>query len=139
MHVTEAKRCADWPKWHEAIKLELKTLIEAGTWEIIPRPANHNVIGSKWVLRIKKKSGRVIDKYKAQFVSKGFTQAEGVDYFETFAPVAKLASLRTILAIAAQNDWEIKVFDFHGAFLNGEFNDNEEIYMEQPPDPEFVD
>ncbi len=55
----EAKRHADWPKWHEAIKLKPKTLIEA---EIVPRPANHNVIGSKWVLRIKKKSGGVINK-----------------------------------------------------------------------------
>ncbi len=69
----EAKRYADWSKWHEAIKLEPKTLIEAGTWEIVPQLANHNVIGSKWVLRIKKKSGGVIDKYKAQFVGKGFT------------------------------------------------------------------
>jgi hypothetical protein len=80
-----------------------------------------------------------IDKYKARLVAQGFPQVEGVDYFVTFAPVAKMSALRTILAIAARNDWDINVFDFHGAFLNGEFDDEEEIYMEQPPDFEFAD
>ncbi len=106
------------------------TLTQAGTWEIVPRPTDRNVIGSKWVLRIKKKARGIIDKYKARLVVQGFTQVEGVDYFVTFAPVAKLVSLRIILAIAARNDWDINVFDFHGAFLNGEFDDEEELYME---------
>ncbi len=135
----EAKQRADWPSWRKAIEEELRTLTQAGTWEIVPRPTDRNVIGSKWVLRIKKKAGGVIDKYKARLVAQGFTQVEGVDYFVTFVPVAKLASLRIILAIAARNDWDINVFDFHGAFLNGEFDDEEELYMEQPPDFEFAD
>ncbi len=74
-----------------------------------------------------------------QLVAQGFTQVEGVDYFVTFAPVAKLVSLRIILAIAAQNNWDINMFDFHGTFLNGEFEDDEELYMKQPPDFELVD
>jgi hypothetical protein len=72
----------------------------------------------------------LIDKYKARLVAQGFTQVEGVDYFVTFAPVAKMFALRTILAIAARNDWDsdINGFDFHSAFLNGEFDGEKEIY-----------
>lgn len=125
-------------RWKEAIDAEIRTLIKADTWELVPRPADANVIGSKFVLRIKLKAGGAIDKFKARLVAQGFTQVEGVDYFLTFAPVAKLASLRIILAIAARNDWDVQVFDFHAAFLNGEFDDNEELYMEQPPDHEFA-
>ena len=135
----EAKRRADWPKWEEAIKVELATLKAAGTWTVVKRPENTNVVDSKWVFRIKKNSAGEIDKYKARLVARGFTQIHGVDYYETFAPVAKLASVRTILAIAARNDWEIDVFDFHGAYLNGELNEREDVYMEQPPDYETAD
>ena len=74
-----------------------------------------------------------IDKYKACLVAHGFTQVYGVDYYETYAPIACLASLRLILALAARHDWEIEVFDFHSAFLNGKLDDNEVIYMELPP------
>ena len=74
--------------------------------------------------RLKKDSEGEIEKHKARVVAKGFNQKEGVDYHETFAPV---------LAIAARNGWKIDTFDFHSAFLNGEFGENEEIYMEQPP------
>jgi hypothetical protein len=72
-------------------------------------------------------------------VARGFTQIHGVDYYETFASVAKLASVRTILAIAARNDWEIDVFDFHGAYLNGKLDEGEDVYMEQPPEYETAD
>jgi len=70
-----------------------------------------------------------IDKYKVRLVARGFTQIYGVDYFDTFSPVAKLASLRTILAIAARFDWEIESFDFNGAYLNGELGEDEEIHI----------
>jgi len=74
-----------------------------------------------------------IDKYKAQLVAWGFMQRHGVDYFMTFSPVAKLASFCTILAIAACYNWDIKSFNFNGAYLNGELDNNEEIYMQSPP------
>ena len=83
--------------------------------------------------RLKKDSEGEIEKHKARVVAKGFNHKEGVDYHETFAPVARLASIRTVLAIAARNGWKIDTFDFHSAFLNGEFGENEEIYMEQQP------
>ena len=81
---------------------------------------------------MKKNSDGQIEKYKARLVAKGFAQVEGIDYFETFALVAKLASIQSILAIASRNDWPINMFDFHSAFLNGELGDDEEVFMEQP-------
>jgi hypothetical protein len=66
-------------------------------------------------------------------VAHGFTQIFGMDYYETFSPVAKLASFRTILALAACFDWDINSFDFNGAYLNGELDEDEEIYMQAPP------
>ncbi len=95
--------------WKRAKEEEIWTLLEAGTWERVPQPSDQNVIASKWVLQIKMKAGGIINKYKAQLVAQGFMQFEGVDYFVTFAPVAKFASLQIILAIAARNNWEIRI------------------------------
>jgi transposase InsO family protein len=135
----EARKRSDWPQWKAAIKVELANLKEAGTWEVVERPQNINVVDSKWVFRMKKDAKGNVIKWKARLVARGFTQIYGVDYFETFAPVARLASIRTILAIAARNDWEIDMFDFHSAYLNGILDDGEDIYMEQPPHYETVD
>jgi hypothetical protein len=91
------------------------------------------------VFRIKKDAAGKIERYKAWLVAKGFTQVYGVDYYDTWAPVAKLASIQTILAIAARNDWDIEMFDFHSAFLNGYMDSDEEVFMEQPPNYEDSD
>jgi len=133
----EAKTRSDWPQWQDAIQVELDNLKAAGTWEIVERLRDTNVVDSKWVFRVKKDADGNISKWKARLVARGFTQVYGVDYFETFAPVAKLASIRTILAIAARNNWDISMFDFHSAYLNGELD--EDIYMEQPPYYETAD
>jgi hypothetical protein len=135
----EAKTRSDWPEWRNATEIEYQTLLEAGTWQLVERPTEHNVVDCKWVLRRKLKSDGTTEKYKARLTAKGFTQVANVDYFETFAPVAKLGSIRSILAIAARNAWPIHQFDFHGAFLNGTLDDDEVIYMEQPPDFEVAD
>jgi hypothetical protein len=135
----EARNRSDWPQWKAAIEVELENLQVAGTWDVVERPASTNVVDSKWVFRIKKNADGSIDKYKARLVARGFTQVYGVDYYETFAPVAKLASIRSILAIAARNDWPIDMFDFHSAFLNGELDVDEDIYMEQPPNHAAAD
>jgi hypothetical protein len=129
----EAQSCSDWPKWQEAMDREIATLEEAGTWNTVPRPAGKNIVGSKWVFRIKRKADSNIKKYKARLVARRFTQKFGVDYFDTFSPVAWLASFRTILAFAARNDWNINTFDFNGVYLNGELSAEEDIYMQAPP------
>ena len=112
---------------------ELATLKKVGTWYDVPRPPDNNIVGSKWVFRVKRKADRSVDKYKARLVARGFTQIYRVDYFTTFSPVAKLASFRTILAIASRYNWDIDSFDFNGAYLNGELDENEEIYMYPAP------
>jgi hypothetical protein len=132
--VDEAQKQPNWPRWDEAIRAELKSLDDAHTWDRVPRPPKPtNVVDCKWVFKIKKNSAGEIDKYKARLVARGFTQIHGVDYYETYAPVARLASLRLVLAAAAHHDWPIDVFDFHSAFLNRKLDDNEVIYMELPP------
>ena len=103
-------------------------------WDIIPRPPKGiNVVDSKWVFKIKKNAAGEINKYKARLIVCGFIQVYGVNYYETYAPVARLASLHLILALAACHDWEIEVFDFHSAFLNRKLDNNKVIYMELPP------
>ena len=135
--IEEAKARADWPMWEEAIRRELEALSKAKTWDIVRRPPGKNIVGCKWVFKIKKDSEGRIEKYKARLVARGFTQVYGVDYTETFAPVAKLASLRTILALATRENWPIEVFDFNSAFLNGDLD--EEIFMQLPPNLEGFD
>jgi len=82
----------------------LDCLQDAGTWKIIDRLVSTNVVDSKWVFCIKKNTNGTIDKYKTCLVACGFTQVYGVNYYETFTPVAKLTSIQSILAIAARND-----------------------------------
>ena len=128
----EAMRRPDWPKWEIAIQEELSALKKAGTWGIVERPKERNIVKSKWVFRIKKDAAGKVERYKARLVAKGFTQVQGVDYYDTWAPVAKLGSIRLLLAVAAQNGWPVDMFDFHSAFLNGELDSDEEVFMEQP-------
>lgn len=101
----------------------------SGTWRLVKRPPNTNVVDSKWVLKIKKNAAGEIDKYKAKLVAIGFTQIYGVDY----SPVARLASFRLLMAIAARNGWTLNNFDFDQAFLNSVLGEDEVIYIEQPP------
>ena len=131
--INEAKMHPDWPKWDDAIQAKLKSLANAHTWNMVEHPKDVNVVSCKWVFKIKKNAVGEIDKYKARLVARGFMQQYGVDYHETYAPVAQLASLWLILAIAARHNWDIDVFDFHSTFLNSKLDDNEVIYMELPP------
>ena len=129
--VEEARKRPDWPKWKDVIEAELRQLDAMGTWEIADKPAGVNIVGSKWVFKIKKDAAENVERYKAQLVAQGFTQVPGVDYFDTFAPVAKLASIRMVLALTARQDWEIHQVDVKSAYLNGKFEDDKVIYMRQ--------
>jgi hypothetical protein len=104
----EVQSQSDWPRWKEAMDKEIDALEQAGTWETVPRPKDKNVVGSKWVCWTKYKADGSIEKYKAHVVAHGFSQVYGVDYLETYSPVAKLTSFRTILALVARFDWEIQ-------------------------------
>jgi hypothetical protein len=87
------------------------------------------VIGSKWIYRIKHTANGSVDKFKARFVAKGFSQKEGIDFSETFAPVARYSSIRAVISIATELAWQIHQMDVKTLFLNGVIE--EEIYIEQ--------
>ena len=129
----EARKWPDWAKWEEVVNTKLKSLNEAHTWNVVERPVKMNIVSCKWVFKIKKNAASKIDKYKARLVACGFTQRLGVDYDDTYAPIARLTSIRLILATAARQDWDVDVFNFHSAFLNGKLDENKDIYMELPP------
>jgi len=105
----------------------------AGTWELVNAPEGANIVGSKWVFWVKKDATGNVVRYKARLVAQGFWQVPGVNYFNTFAPVAWLASIRTILAFAAAEDLETGQIDIKGAYLNGKLTEKEIIFMKQPP------
>ena len=131
--LAEAKRRPDWLQWEKAIEEELAVLTKAGTWKLVDAPPEVNIVGSKWVFRAKKDAAGNVVRYKARLVAQGFSQVPGVDYFDTFAPVAKLASIRAALAVAAVNNMEMHQIDIKSAYLNGKLTPNEQIYMAQPP------
>lgn len=111
--------------WMDACAYEIDALAKNGTWELVDLPPGRKAVKSKWVFKLKT-DGR----YRARLVAKGFTQIPGIDFDETFSPVARFESLRLLLALAALEDWEIHQLDVKSAFLNGVLE--EEIYMEQP-------
>jgi hypothetical protein len=131
--IREARKRPDWPKWEEAMLDELNRLKVAGTWEAVEKPRGANVVGSKWVYRIKKDSGGNIDKYRTRLVAQGFSQVPGIDYDDTFAPVVKSSSIRVILAFAARHSWPAHQMDVKSTYLNGKLDDSETIYLRQPP------
>jgi Reverse transcriptase (RNA-dependent DNA polymerase) len=127
----EAERRPDWPKWQEAVSEKISRLERFGMWELVTPPSNAKIVGCRWVFRLKHNANGDIDKHRGRVVAKGFTQQFGVDYVETFAPVAKLTLIRVIIALAASEDWELHQMDVKSAYLNGELD--EDIYMELPP------
>ena len=99
-------------------------------WDIVSRPKEKFVVTSKWLYKIKHVADGSVEKYKARFVARGFSQKEGVDYEEIFAHVARYTSIRATMAIAAKMGWNLHQMDVKTAFLNGVIQ--EEMYVEQP-------
>jgi hypothetical protein len=89
-------------EWVYAMIEEYQSIIKNDVWEIVPRPKNKDVVSSKWLYKIKHVVDGSIEKYKASFVARGFSQKEGIDYEETFAPIVRYTSIRTIIALAAK-------------------------------------
>ena len=110
---------------------KIDALEQNHTWSVVPLPLNKRAVGYKWVFRIKYKANGSIERYKVQLVAKGYTQQEGLDYTETFSPVAKMITVKLFLALAAVQGWVLHQLDVNNAFLNGDLH--EEVYMSLPP------
>ena len=121
----EAMRSNEAGEWMEACQYEIDALAKNGTWELVNLPHGRKAVKSKWVFKLKSDGH-----YRARLVAKGFMQIPGIDFDETFSPVARFESLHMLLALAMLEDWHIHQMDVKSAFLNGELE--EEIYMEQP-------
>ncbi|KAK1681285.1 hypothetical protein QYE76_042133, partial [Lolium multiflorum] len=131
----EAMMSPDSNKWQEAMKSEMGSMYDNKVWTLVELPDSRKAVENKWIFKRKTDADGNITVYKARLVAKGFRQIQGVDYDETFSPVAKLKSVRILLAIAAFFDYEIWQMDVKTAFLNGDIE--EELYMVQPKG--FVD
>jgi transposase InsO family protein len=131
-NIKECQESNEWPQWQEAIQTELNQHEAMGTWELVDLPPGREAIGNRWTFIRKRNENGDIVLHKARLVAQGFTQRPGMDYNETgtFAPVMKFDTVRTLLALAAINNWELKQMDVKGAYLNGKIK--EEIYMKQP-------
>ena len=110
---------------------ELDALHKNNTWDLVDLPPGQSVVGYRWVYKIKTKADGSVERYKARLVAKGFTQEYGIDYKETFAPVARLTSARCLIAVATVRRWPLYQMDVKNAFLNGDLH--EEVYMQLPP------
>ena len=116
--------------WVKAMQEEIKMIEKNKTWELVDYPKDKEIIGVKWVYKTKLNSDGSIQKHKARLVAKGYSQQYGIDYNETFAHVARLDTIRALVALAAQKKWQIHQLDVKSAFLNRYLE--EEIYVEQP-------
>ncbi|MCO5563971.1 hypothetical protein L7F22_017624 [Adiantum nelumboides] len=117
--------------WENAMDEEIVALDVNQTWELVPLPKGKKAIGCKWVYKVKHKADGTIERYKARLVAKGYAQTYGIDYEETFSPIAKMATVRTIIAVAIEKGWFMHQMNVKNAFLQGELQ--EEVYVEQPP------
>jgi hypothetical protein len=117
--------------WANAMHEELNNFTRNEVRELVERPKNHNVIGTKWVFQNKHNEDGLVVRNKARLVAQGYTQVEGLDFGETFAPVARLEAIRILLAYACAHNIKLYQMDVKSAFLNGKIS--ELVYVEQPP------
>jgi hypothetical protein len=128
--------------WKYAMDLEYSALMKNRTCHLVPPQKGRNVIDCKWVYKIKRKAYGSLDRYKARLVAKSFKQRHGLDYEETFSPVVKPATIRTILSLAVSKGWSLRQLHVQNAFLHGKLE--EEVYLRQPPgyedktEPQYV-
>ncbi|SYW81310.1 uncharacterized protein UHO2_07389 [Ustilago hordei] len=128
--IHEAMSGKDRKHWEEAMRKELDGLEAMGTWEIVDLPKGANTVDTCWVLKIKTDANLVLTKFKARLVARGFTQREGIDYTEVFAPVAPIQSIRGVIAVAAVRDWEMDSIDVKQAYLNSTIH--HDVYLKPP-------
>ena len=130
LSLKEAMESPNAKDWQEAADLEYESLLENETWDLVDLPRDRKAVGSRWVFKVKHHSDGRVERYKCRLVAKGYSQLYGADYDETFSPVVRFSSIRTLLSFAVQNNLHVHQMDVVTAFLNGHLE--EEIYMEQP-------
>ncbi|KAL1217883.1 Retrovirus-related Pol polyprotein from transposon RE2 [Cardamine amara subsp. amara] len=118
-------------KWRVAMASEIKALEDNDTWTLVTLSKGKKALGSKWIYKLKYNAYGFIERYKARLVVPGNLLVEGRDFNETFVPVSKMKTVRTLLEVAAAKDWEVHQMDVHNAFLHGDLE--EEVYMKLPP------
>lgn len=128
--LSDLKERSDWPEWQKAMQEEMDSLMKNNTWTLSELPVGRSAITCKWVFKIKQFEDNQPSRYKARLVARGFSQKYGFDYMETYSPVARLDTLRVVLALANREGMTVHHMDVKTAFLNGELS--EEIYMVQP-------
>jgi hypothetical protein len=115
--------------WRDAILEEYKSILKNNVWDIVSRPKDKSMVSSKWIYKIKHAADGNVEKFKPRFVARGFTQKEGIDYEETFAPVARYTSIQTIIALASVLGFKPHQMDVKTTFLNGKIE--HEVFVEQ--------
>ncbi|KAF5467794.1 hypothetical protein F2P56_012010 [Juglans regia] len=132
---TEASKHSEW---RLAMAAEIDALLHNHTWDLVPSSPSYNLLGSKWVLKTKRKADGTLERRKARLVAQGYHQQPGLDYSETFSPVVKPTTIRLLLSLAVTSNWALHQLDIQNAFLHGELE--EDVYMKQPPgfvNPDF--
>ena len=120
----------DKAKWVNAMEKEMESIHAIEVWDLMELPKDRKAVDSKWVHKTKRSANGRIERHKACLVAQRFSQKYGQDYDETFLPVVRFESLRTVIALAVQNVLKLHQMDVTTAFLNGELK--EEVYMKQP-------
>ena len=123
-------QASKYAHWRSAMQEEFNALQSTGTWSLVPASNSQNIVGCKWVFRIKKKPDGIIDRYKARHVAKRFHQQAGIDYQDTLSPVAKPVTIIVLLSLVVQFNWFLNQLDISNVFLHGVLK--EDVYMEQP-------
>ncbi|KAJ0837766.1 putative RNA-directed DNA polymerase [Helianthus annuus] len=127
---TTYEEAASDPRWVEAMNKEMDALFRNNTWVLADLPQGRKAIGCKWVYRVKYRSNGEVERFKARLVAKGFNQREGLDFGETFSPVVKMVTVRTVITLAVFYGWSLYQLDVDNAFLHGTIS--EDVYMKLP-------
>ncbi|GKU95372.1 hypothetical protein SLEP1_g8739 [Rubroshorea leprosula] len=117
-------------EWLEAMKDEMKSLLDNHTFDLVKLPKDRKALKNRWVYRVKHEDGTLVPRYKARLVVKGFSQRKGVDFSEIFSPIVRMSSIRVVFGLPTRVDLEVEQMDVKTTFLHGDLD--EEIYMEQP-------
>ena len=128
---TTVKQAMKDPNWTAAMIKEFEALQKNNMWELVESQANVNIIGYKWVFKLKYKADGSIERYMARLVAKGYNQTQGLDYFDTFSHMVKPTTIKIVLTLALSFGWKVRQFDVQNAFLN--CDSEEQVFMSQPP------